>query len=201
MLYPVSSSPTQLYNYLHIIFLSIFLSPGFLKDDFMRYLTAKAVRVGDLEFIKQKSKFLKAHTSSGYKKAIEELLGNPEFSQQLLAVKAADEVTVCVCVRVRVCACACVCVCVIVYMLIFSLTLNPLTPFPLPPTLLPTLPVALSLSPTLSPTLPLTLSLPHSLSYSNPLSLPHSLSYSNRMGDCDGTPGQGPTSVLRLPLS
>lgn len=61
----------------------------------MKYLLAKAIRVGDMEFVKQKSKFLKAHTSSGYKKAIEELLGNPEFSQQLLAVKAADEVTWC----------------------------------------------------------------------------------------------------------
>jgi hypothetical protein len=71
----------------------------------MKYLTAKAVRVGDMELIKQKSKFLKAHTSSGYKKAIEELLGNPEFSQQLLAVKAADEVTV----RVGGCMCLCVC--------------------------------------------------------------------------------------------
>ena len=59
----------------------------------MKYLLAKAIRVGDMEFVKQKSKFLKAHTSSGYKKAIEELLGNPEFSQQLQAVKAADEVT------------------------------------------------------------------------------------------------------------
>ena len=79
-------------SYSYFIFILILFSPGFLKDDFMKYLLAKAIRVGDMEFVKQKSKFLKAHTSSGYKKAIEELLGNPEFSQQLLAVKAADEV-------------------------------------------------------------------------------------------------------------
>ena len=50
-------------------------SPGFLKDDFMKYFTEKAVRVGDVQFIKQKSKFLKAHTSSGHKRSIDELLG------------------------------------------------------------------------------------------------------------------------------
>ena len=42
----------------------------------MKYLTEKAVRVGDVQLIKQKSKFLKTHTSSGHKRAIEELLGN-----------------------------------------------------------------------------------------------------------------------------
>ena len=41
----------------------------------MKYLTEKAVRVGDVQFIKQKSKFLKAHTSSGHKRSIDELLG------------------------------------------------------------------------------------------------------------------------------
>ena len=42
--------------------------------------------------LKQRSKFLKAHTSSGYKKAIDELLGNPDFRTQLNQVKAVDEV-------------------------------------------------------------------------------------------------------------
>ena len=42
----------------------------------MKYLTEKAVRVGDVQLTKQKSKFLKAHTSSGHKRAIEELLGD-----------------------------------------------------------------------------------------------------------------------------
>ena len=50
-------------------------SPGFPKDDFMKHLTEKAVRVGDVQFIKQKSKFLKAHTSCGHKRSIDELLG------------------------------------------------------------------------------------------------------------------------------
>ena len=84
----------HLNNYFLLIFFYVtFCSPGFLKDDFMKFLTAKAVRVGDMEFIKQKSKFLKAHTSSGYRRAIDELLGNPDFSAQLNNVKAADEVS------------------------------------------------------------------------------------------------------------
>ena len=41
----------------------------------MKYLTERAVRAGDSQLIKQKSKFLKAHTSSGHKQAIDELLG------------------------------------------------------------------------------------------------------------------------------
>ena len=36
---------------------------------------------------------MKSHTSSGHKKAIDELLGNPEFRNQLFDVKAADEVS------------------------------------------------------------------------------------------------------------
>ena len=58
----------------------------------MKYLNEKAIRVGDMEFIKQKSKFLKAHTSSGYRRAVDELLGNADFASQLNDVKAADEV-------------------------------------------------------------------------------------------------------------
>ena len=40
-------------------------SPGFVKDDFMKFLFEKATRVGDRDLLKQRSKFLKAHTSSG----------------------------------------------------------------------------------------------------------------------------------------
>jgi protein pelota len=67
-------------------------SPGFLNADFLKYLMERATRVGDIELIKQKFKFLKAHTSSGHKGAIDELLGDDSFKGQLLEVKAADEV-------------------------------------------------------------------------------------------------------------
>lgn len=67
-------------------------SPGFYKDDFMRFLIDHATRVGDTPFLKQRSKFIKAHTSSGFKRAIDELLGDPDFQSRLGDVKAADEV-------------------------------------------------------------------------------------------------------------
>lgn len=67
-------------------------SPGFLKDDFMQYLNDRAIRTEDTVLIKNKTKFIKAHTSSGYKRAIEEMLSMPELVAQLGDVKAADEV-------------------------------------------------------------------------------------------------------------
>jgi hypothetical protein len=39
-----------------------------------------------------KSKFIKAYASSGFKNAVEELLGNVELRTQLADVRAADEV-------------------------------------------------------------------------------------------------------------
>jgi protein pelota len=67
-------------------------SPGFLKDDFYRYMEETAIRQDDTGFLKQKSKFLRAHASSGHKKAIDEMLGNPEIQSQMEDVKAAKEV-------------------------------------------------------------------------------------------------------------
>ena len=58
----------------------------------MRFMIDHATRVGDTPILKQRSKFIKAHTSSGYKRAIDELLGDPDFHSQLGDVKAADEV-------------------------------------------------------------------------------------------------------------
>ena len=67
-------------------------SPGFLKDDFMTFLLEAAERRGDVEFLRNKSKFIRTHASSGHKKSIEEMLGDPAVRGQLGDVKAADEV-------------------------------------------------------------------------------------------------------------
>ena len=67
-------------------------SPGFLRDDFMTYMLERAVREENSVLIKNKLKFVKAHTSSGYRRAVDELLGNPELLAQIGDVKAADEV-------------------------------------------------------------------------------------------------------------
>lgn len=70
-------------------------SPGFLNEDFMTYLLARALQetdARDVSIHKHKSKFLKVQASSGYRNAIEELLGKPEVMAQLNDVKAVDEV-------------------------------------------------------------------------------------------------------------
>lgn len=66
-------------------------SPGFLKDDFMQYLLERAVRDECTVLLKNKSKFVRAHTSSGHKRAIEEMLADPAVSSLVGEVKAADE--------------------------------------------------------------------------------------------------------------
>jgi len=66
-------------------------SPGFLKDDFLTYLLDRAVREECSLLLKNKAKFVKAHTSSGHKRAIEEMLSDPAVSGLVGEVKAADE--------------------------------------------------------------------------------------------------------------
>lgn len=67
-------------------------SPGFLKDDFVKFMMETATRQGDATMLKQRSKIVKTHATSGHKKAIDDLLGNPELKGQLLDVRAAGEV-------------------------------------------------------------------------------------------------------------
>lgn len=67
-------------------------SPGFVKDDFLSYLQARAVREECTVFTKNKHKFVKAHASSGHKRAVAELLGSKEVAGQVGDTKAADEV-------------------------------------------------------------------------------------------------------------
>lgn len=67
-------------------------SPGFLKEDLLQYMMERATRQGETAFLKQRSKIVTSHASSGYKKAIDDLLGNPDLRTQLLDIRAADEV-------------------------------------------------------------------------------------------------------------
>lgn len=67
-------------------------SPGFLKDDFVKYMMDTATRQGDSALLKQRPKIITTHSTSGYKKAIDDLLGNPDLQGRLLDVRAADEV-------------------------------------------------------------------------------------------------------------
>lgn len=65
----------------------------------MRYLHDRSVREEDTAIIKNKGKFLRAPTTSGHRKAIEEMLASPDLLRQLSNVKAADEVRACWCVN------------------------------------------------------------------------------------------------------
>lgn len=67
-------------------------SPGFLKDDFMKFLNEQAVRRGDMALVQNKSKFLKVHATSGHKNAIEQVLLSDEVKSQMTDVKAVEEV-------------------------------------------------------------------------------------------------------------
>lgn len=67
-------------------------SPAFLNQDFLQYAFDRAVRNEDASIIKNKSKFLRAHCSSGHKRSIEEMLAGPDVMAQLGEVKAAGEV-------------------------------------------------------------------------------------------------------------
>lgn len=58
----------------------------------MTYLSTTSVRKGDTSLVQNKYKFLKVSTSSGYKTAVEQLLGSPELRSQMTDLKAVNEV-------------------------------------------------------------------------------------------------------------
>ena len=67
-------------------------SPGFLRDDFLKFVNETAVQRSDTVLIKNKSKFVKVHSSGGFKRCIAELLADDSVKAMLSDVKAADEV-------------------------------------------------------------------------------------------------------------
>lgn len=67
-------------------------SPGFLKDDFAKYLHTEAVRRDARPLIENKSKFILCHASSGHKHALDEVLMDPAIQNRLQDTKAADDV-------------------------------------------------------------------------------------------------------------
>lgn len=68
-------------------------SPGYVKDDFYKYLTTQAVRRDDRPFIEHKGKFLLCRASSGHKHALEEVFADPSILSQLNDTKMAKEVS------------------------------------------------------------------------------------------------------------
>ena len=59
----------------------------------MQYFNDRAVRTDNTAFIQNKSKFVKAHTTSGHKRAISEFFVDTALSSKLGDVKAIQEVS------------------------------------------------------------------------------------------------------------
>ncbi|KAJ2701964.1 Translation factor pelota [Coemansia sp. IMI 203386] len=67
-------------------------SPGFVRDQFFDYMMSQAVKAEDKAIIENKSKFLRVHTSSGHKGALEEVMRDPQIRSRLADTKATQEV-------------------------------------------------------------------------------------------------------------
>lgn len=67
-------------------------SPGFVKDDFYRYMMTEASRHDLRAVIDNKSKIVLTHSSSGHKHCFHEVLAKPELQTRLANTKAAGEV-------------------------------------------------------------------------------------------------------------
>ncbi|KAI1711768.1 eRF1 domain 1 domain-containing protein [Ditylenchus destructor] len=70
----------------------IVASPGFLKEQFLEFLMEYAEKEGLKNLIAQKGKFLLAHSSSGFKHALKEVLTDPTVANKLSDTKAQAEV-------------------------------------------------------------------------------------------------------------
>lgn len=67
-------------------------SPGFVKDQFFDYAMEWALKNDNRILLDNKSKFLRVHSSSGFKHSLTEVLGNPEVVARMADTKAAAEV-------------------------------------------------------------------------------------------------------------
>jgi len=70
-------------------------SPGYVKDDFFKYLVEESSRRSDLkDLLKNKDRFILVHASSGYTQALDQVLSDPGIQTRLADVQAAREVQV-----------------------------------------------------------------------------------------------------------
>mmetsp|Transcript_19236 Transcript_19236/g.31578 ORF Transcript_19236/g.31578 Transcript_19236/m.31578 type:complete len:442 (+) Transcript_19236:37-1362(+) len=74
----------------------IIASPGYVKDDFFKYMMSEAnKRTSELKPILQnKEQFILVHSSSGYKHALDQVLSDPGIASKLADTQAAKEVKV-----------------------------------------------------------------------------------------------------------
>ncbi|XP_022700631.1 protein pelota-like isoform X2 [Varroa jacobsoni] len=67
-------------------------SPGFVKDQFFKYIMTTAAQQDCKQFLDNKGKFVLAHSSSGFKAALRDVLEDPTVQAKLADTKAANEV-------------------------------------------------------------------------------------------------------------
>ncbi|OWA50088.1 Protein pelota [Hypsibius exemplaris] len=67
-------------------------SPGFIKDQLFDYMMQWAAKMDEKKVLDNKSKFVLAHCSSGFKHSVKELLADPNLATRLSETKAAGEV-------------------------------------------------------------------------------------------------------------
>ena len=69
-------------------------SPGYVKDDFFKYLQEESVRRDDRPLIENKSKFVLCKASNGHKHALDEVFSDPAIMTRMNDTKVAREVEV-----------------------------------------------------------------------------------------------------------
>lgn len=69
-------------------------SPGFVKDQFYRYLLEQATKSDNKLILDNKTKFVLCHASSGFKHSLKEILADPQLQSRLADTKAAEEVKI-----------------------------------------------------------------------------------------------------------
>ncbi|CAK4653643.1 hypothetical protein LEN26_011169 [Aphanomyces euteiches] len=67
-------------------------SPGFVNEDFLKFMLDLAVRTDDKVILENKHRFILVHASSGHKHALDEVLGDAKVKAQLEDTKAAGDV-------------------------------------------------------------------------------------------------------------
>ncbi|XP_076452895.1 protein pelota-like [Babylonia areolata] len=67
-------------------------SPGFVKDQFLQYMFAEAVKQDYKILTENKAKFIVVHSSSGFKHSLKEVLTDPSVLARLADTKASGEV-------------------------------------------------------------------------------------------------------------
>eukprot|EP00898_Chlorokybus_atmophyticus_P003546 jgi/Chlat1/4192/Chrsp27S08878 len=70
----------------------VIASPGFTKDAFYQYMMMEAQRQDIRSILENKGRIILAHSSSGYKHALKEVLADPHVAGQMKDTKAAKEV-------------------------------------------------------------------------------------------------------------